>query len=259
MFIMQPNTIDSVDIEERNGGLMPSFQFVEPHEQRKGEDENMSEGHDVLPPKKTITINRTIMTGTTVDARGPEELIRHETRAVVFLRAMVLLVLILVGGLLSFGTYRFIANSQENDCDKGFDAVSTRLIQSFHTVLSQSTWNAYSMGVAVTNANMVQSAAPNLIIPNFDQLTQGVIVALPISTVVWAPLIANEKEKESWEQYVQQQETASMTNTASSASASSSPTCNVCGNNALAVDPSMANETVVLSSGNFTCGTWLYT
>jgi hypothetical protein len=183
----------------------------------------------------------------TTTALGPEELVRRETRAVMFLRLLVLVVLIIVGGLLSFGTYRFVANSEEETYAKDFDAVATRFTESFKTVIIQSMWSAYSMGVAVTsNANLVQSA-PNFVIPNFDELTKGAIQTFRIATVIWAPLIHDIDEKQSWETYAQK-ETDQLNG------ASSKSYCNVCGNDTLTVDPSNANVEVALPIGTYTCG-----
>jgi hypothetical protein len=64
---------------------------------------------------------------TITEAFQPEELVRRETKAVNILRALFLAVLVLVGFVLSFGSYKLERRSEEEAYQREFKAIATRI------------------------------------------------------------------------------------------------------------------------------------
>jgi hypothetical protein len=175
----------------------------------------------------------------------PEELVRRETKVVNFLRGLLLVVLIVVGAVLSFGCYRVGHKWEEQTYEREFQALASRLTDGFATAITQVMWNGYVIGATVSGSSDLVAAAPNISIPNFDQLATGAVETCHIGQVYWAPILQNETQRAQWEAYAQHQ-------LGLASNKPQNPVCYVCGNSSLAVDLDAREVTIPL--GRYTCG-----
>lgn len=175
----------------------------------------------------------------------PEELVRRETKVVNFLRVLLFVVLIVVGSLLSYGSYKVGHKWEEEAYQKEFNAIATRLTAGFKTSVTQIMWNGGLIGSSVSASSDLISAAPNISIPNFDQLAMGAVQTNHIGQVYWAPFLKDETQRQQWEAFARHQMN-------STESAPQNSVCHVCGNASFAVqEPS---KEVTLPIGRYACG-----
>lgn len=141
----------------------------------------------------------------------PEELVRRETKVVNFLRALLIAVLIIVGAILSYGSYKLERDSEHETYRREFKAIATRLTNDFQNAITQVMWGANAIGASISSSSDLIKTAPNITIPNFDQLVTGVMYTSRVPLVYWSPLIYGEEERKKWEQYAQEKMNASAT------------------------------------------------
>jgi hypothetical protein len=173
----------------------------------------------------------------------PEELVRRETKAVNFLRALFIAVLVVVGAILSFGSYKLETRSEEETYQREFNAIATRLTNDFKNTITQVMWSANVIGASISSSSDLVNAAPNITIPNFDQLVTGAMYTSRVPLVFWSPLINNETQRKEWEAYADQQLNSTSAN---------AKICFACGSSNLTVG--FIDKKIVFPTGTYTCG-----
>jgi hypothetical protein len=176
---------------------------------------------------------------------GPEELVQRETKVVQILRALLIALLIIVGSVLSFGSYRLTSKWEDETYQSGFDAISVRFTNQFLNTVSQAMWSGYAIAVAVASSSELVAASPNITIPMFKKLSLGAQRSSILNKVFWAPLLKTEKERRQWEAYAQEQ-----LHNNSNVQTSNAKVCQVCGSPDLEVGAPNAVATFPVGSYN---------
>lgn len=173
----------------------------------------------------------------------PEELVRRENKVLHFLRALLIGILVVVGTCLSFGSYKVERKWEEDTYRREFDSIANQLTNDFRNAITQALWNGYLIGSAISASSDLIQAAPNLTIPNFDQLVDGAVQASRIEAVFWSPLIRGEETRMEWEAYAKQEMKTEST--------SVQKACPACGDQNLTVGTPFRE--VVLPIGTYSC------
>lgn len=133
-----------------------------------------------------------------------ESLARAETRAVKFLRACMVIVLLVSAVAVSSGLYRFMRNEEQEDFSNNFHENALQLIDAFHEGLERNMGAVASMSTAITSyANDANLTFPFLTLPDFELRGANLRVQSGSNVVVYAPLVTDDTRQD-WEDYAQQ-------------------------------------------------------
>lgn len=128
----------------------------------------------------------------------PEELIRGDARAVNCIRGVLIAVLVFATLLTAVANCALLERLETRTLSKDFDALATKLIQSFLDDLGSKTWQAYSISITMTGANMLNST-----MPFFDELSHANQETSQSSAMVFSPLLYDDAAKIAWESFAQ--------------------------------------------------------
>jgi len=125
----------------------------------------------------------------------------RETRNINILRVVVLLLLLSVAALASFGVYSYTANYEKEKFEDSFTSRAQRIINSFQDAVERRLGAISSMSDAITShALSSEEEFPRVTLPNFAVLGSDLRVQAGALSVHWMPLVTDEKRLE-WEEY----------------------------------------------------------
>ena len=125
----------------------------------------------------------------------------RETRNINILRVVVLLLLLSVAALASFGVYSYTANYEKEKFEDSFTTNAQRIIDSFQDAVERRLGAISSMSDAITShALSSEEEFPRVTLPNFEVRACDLRVLAGALSVHWMPLVTDDKRLE-WEEY----------------------------------------------------------
>eukprot|EP00977_Amphora_coffeiformis_P003232 scaffold599_cov180-Amphora_coffeaeformis.AAC.3 len=135
-----------------------------------------------------------------------QTLARRETRAVMALRIVVLLVLLCTGAAMSYWTFSYARNLEEDDFESSFASASQAVLESFHDAMQNNFGSIDALSSAVTeHALSTGQTFPNVTFPGFHILAASTRVMTNAIYVFYIPLVTEEM-RWPYEAYCQEQQ-----------------------------------------------------
>jgi len=158
---------------------------------------------------KPTIISRTSVDKTEQDSNLAMAARSDLTRAVQFLRAAVVIVLLVSAAAVSAGVYQVMRHEEQEDFETNFRQSALQLVEAFHEGLEQNLGAVASMSTAITSyalttrANNENKSFPCVLMPDFELRGADLRVQSGSNAVVYAPLVTDDTRQE-WEDYALQ-------------------------------------------------------
>jgi hypothetical protein len=126
---------------------------------------------------------------------------KGETRAVNFLRAAVLLLLLVTSTLVCVGVFFYTSNEEQESFEFEYEASAHRIVESFHTTVERRMEAIHSLATSITSyALATNNTFPFVTVPHFAVLGSILRVQADALAVQWLPLVTDEN-RDAWEDY----------------------------------------------------------
>lgn len=133
--------------------------------------------------------------------RQKQTLARQETRAVSFLRPLVLGSLLLTATLVAVGVYFYASIDEQDEFETGFEIHANEIIESFHDAVEQRLGAIGTLSDDITTyAQDLKETFPFVTVSNFAVRGANLRVHAEALIVHWAPLVTEENRRK-WEEY----------------------------------------------------------
>jgi cell division protein FtsL len=118
---------------------------------------------------------------------------RKETKAVGYLKIVVVIVLLTAAVLVSVSTFLFTRNDEVQDFERQFEAHATRVIESFREVFDRQLAAVDALSSSMTSYALASgSTFPNVTVPDFEVLGANTRILSDALIVFYMPLVSNE-------------------------------------------------------------------
>ena len=135
-----------------------------------------------------------------------QTLARQETRVVMALRIVVLLVLLCTGVAMSWWTYSYTRNLEEEDFAASFSSAAQAVLESFHDAMNNNFGSVDALSAAVTeHALTTDQSFPNVTFPGFHVLAAATRVMTNAIYVFYIPLVTDATRR-GYEAYCQEEQ-----------------------------------------------------
>ena len=134
-------------------------------------------------------------------SKQKKSLARQETRAVSFLRPLVLCSLLLTATLVAVGVYLYASNDEQEEFESAFEIHANEIIESFHDAVEQRLGAIGTLSDDITTyAQDMKETFPFVTVSNFAVRGANLRVHAEALIVHWAPLVT-EANRIKWEEY----------------------------------------------------------
>jgi cell division protein FtsL len=131
---------------------------------------------------------------------------RKETKAVGYLKIVVVFVLLTAAILVSLATFKFTRDDEVQDFETQFDAHATRVIESFREVFDRQLAAVDMLSSSMTSYALASgSTFPNVTVPDFEVLGANTRILSDALIVFYCPLVSNE-DRTGFEAYARDME-----------------------------------------------------
>ena len=145
-----------------------------------------------LAPKQSMHDENTLAT---------ESLAKAETRAVQFLRASLVVILLAAAAAVSTSVYMVMRQAERNDFSNNFRHNALQLSSAFHEGLERNLGAVGTLSASITSHSLSSNQSfPFTTLPDFEVMGSNVRVQSGSSVVVYAPLVTDD-QLEDWEAY----------------------------------------------------------
>ena len=133
-----------------------------------------------------------------------QTLARQETRAVMALRIVVLFVLLSTGAVMSWWTFSYTRDLEEDDFQASFASASQAVLESFNGAVNNNFGSIDALSSAVTeHALSTGQTFPNVTFPDFHTLAASTRVMTNAIYVFYIPIVTEETRRP-YEEYCQE-------------------------------------------------------
>jgi cell division protein FtsL len=118
---------------------------------------------------------------------------RKETKAVGYLKIIVIIVLLTAAVLVSVSTFLFTRNDEVQDFERQFEAHATRVVESFREIFEHQLAANDALSSSITSYALASgSTFPNVTVPNFEVLGANARILSDALIILYTPLVSNE-------------------------------------------------------------------
>ena len=167
--------------------MNPEQAIVEPHDIDDGDDDSIAGSVDNSnDSEETIS----------------EQLAKGETKVVRFLRAVVLLVLVVTATVVSFVVYRYTSDQERDEFLNSFNNHATKIVESLKINTASQMTAVDNFSTAMTNsAKETNSTWPFVTVPNFSTLARSTLSEVKALSIL-VNVVVRQEEREEWNKYV---------------------------------------------------------
>jgi hypothetical protein len=167
-------------------------------------------GQGVLSPSGNFSVSTTNDDDNTNNVMGVKQkaainerntLGKRETRAIFFLRLLVMVVFVLLAVSSSMSVFFYVQNSEEDQFQSEFGVHADKVIESFNLAIERKLSAIDSLSVAITShAISSGSTFPNVTVPHFEYKGSNTRIIGDTVMAFYMPLVTDET-REGWEAY----------------------------------------------------------
>ena len=198
-----------VPVKGARSGVGFGMMYDRQQQQQQQQDEIMVNGDDAISlADRSLRLSVAEMNGDdeesdSVDNNAPQRLVRNETRAIFYLKFVVMLMLVTTCIVMSYITYELTRRQQFNRFDDAFEHSAEEVIASFYRQVGNQVWGAFTVSTifSMTERGSLLLSFPQVVVPGFDAIAFGQLQLSRSSSMTFAPLVKDREELMEWETF----------------------------------------------------------